>query len=489
MEASDDHEDHKNQDTELQNTTDTKPDNNEQEASDASSGVVMPAVHGKHIKKSKKKLILAVSAVVVLALGVGAYFFMNKESTPVAETSTQTTPKLGVAVTLIDGTAKFSTDGQTWNGLTTETSLVEGDWVSTDAASRVILTLDDGSVIRLDESSSLSLTDLSADNVVVTNESGDVYTRVVTSERTFIVMVDEVGYTAQGTAYLTVNETTSKGVQVLQSSVKVVSSEETTVTEGKQFYKTHDNAELKDKVTDISVDGLKSSSFMVWNLEQDKQSEAFKDKLGYLAKIEEAPAPAPTPAPATASIKLSGSTVENGVKLNWSVSNIGSVEGFKVVRSKKTTSPTYGKDEANYASGSSARTLTWKDGSGITYHYRVCGYVNKTCTVYSNSVTLASPYLPPTPVTDGTMTLDITGTVASWTFTGVAPHGYKLVVGNNGSTPSYFDNILKKGASSSPLDFNGSGLSAGTYSVRVCAYTNDSNGCSNYSDTETLVIP
>jgi hypothetical protein len=482
------------------------PENNEHtddtEHLEINDAKVINDFHSHHKENRKKgpsslngllnKRSAGILCLILLAVAGGVMLMQFKKDPPAPATQAESRVVLGVVVSLIDGTAKYSKDGQSWDKLTTETAVAEGDWLSADAASRVILTLDDGSIVRLDESSTISLSNLSADNVVVSNESGDVYVRVVTSDRSFIVAVDETNYSAQGTAYLTINETTQKGVQVLQSTVKV-ENVETAITEGKQFYKEHANIELKDKVTDISVDELKSSSFMVWNLEQDKQSEEFKDKLGYLTKIEETPEPEPEPAPASASIKLTGKVAaEKGVTLNWTVNNIGSVEGFKIVRSKKTTTPTYGKDEASFASGSSTRTYTWKDGSGVTYNYRVCAYKGKTCTVYSNSISLTSPYLPPTPVTDGTMTLDITDMVANWTFTGTAPHGYKLVVGNDGSTPTISDHIKKIGVSSSPYDFASSGLTTGNYSVRVCAYTAsyDINyGCSNYSDTKTLVIP
>lgn len=452
---------------------------------------VLPAAEGQSLpNKGKKPLMIAGIVLLFLAIGGAAYFAMNRdEPAPVTQTPVQTSVKLGVAVTLVDGTAQYSKDGEAWTTLDTGYEPAEGDWIKTDAGARTVLLLDDGTAIRLDETTTVRLTSLDAQDVRVDNLAGEVYSRVVASDRSYQVHVDDTDYQALGTAYKTINTTTEKGVQVYHSTVAVKGTQ-TEVTEGKQFYKSHSNAALTQGVTDVSVDEMKSDGFMVWNLEQDKQNNAFKDKLGYLTKIEEQPVPAPAPAPASASIKLTGKAAEKGVALSWSVSNIGSVEGFKVVRSKKTTTPTFGKDEANYASGASTRSLTWKDGSGITYHYRVCGYVNKTCTVYSNSVTVASPYLPPAAVTDGTMTLSIAGTTASWTFTGTAPHGYKIVVGSNGSTPTLSDHIKKYGASKSPQEL--AGLSSGTYSVRVCAYTADfniSNGCSNYSNTETLVIP
>jgi hypothetical protein len=440
------------------------------------------------LKRFSNKQVIMVAALVLFVVGGGIALFLQNDNTAEApEVSTEQRSLMGVAVTLLDGTAKYSNDGTTWADLTTSSQISEGDWIVTNPASRAIITLDDGSIVRLDESSSVQLTNLSTQNIVITNESGDVYTRVVESDRKFVVAVDDVEYTALGTAFKTVNEIEQKGVQVYQSSVSATENE-TKVEEGKQYYQAHSKTELKDTVTDVVVDEIKSDSFILWNLEQDKQSD-FKDKLGYLSKIEEVPAePAPTPAPASASISVSASTNDKGVVLKWTVSNIGSVEGFKIVRSKKTTTPTFGKDESNYASGASSRTLTWKDGSGISYTYRVCAYANKTCSVYSNAVTIKSPYIAPEPVVNGDMTLTLTGNVASWTFTGTAPHGYKVLVSSSaGQTYLTADKKLYSG---SPLEITD--LSSGTYYVRVCAYTADTSidgGCSNYSEDKTLVIP
>jgi len=460
------------------------------EKHDDSSVATGPATFGQGHKPgrlSKRNLLIGASAAFVLLFGSLGYVNFIKSDSPKEQTSQNQRASLGMVVSVIDGTAKYSSDSVNWSTLSTDTNLKQGDLVQTDAGSRIILTLDDGSIIRLNESSIVRLDSLFADEVRIANISGEVYSRVVTSERSFTVMVEDAEYSALGTAYSTVNKATDKGVQVLQSSVSLKGTD-TKVDEGKQFYKTHQNAELKDKVTDISVDELKSSAFMIWNLEQDKQSQEFKDKLGYLAKIEEQTTPALAPAPAGASIKLSGKQSDKGVTLNWTVSSLGSVEGFKVVRSKKTTTPTYGKDESSFASGSSTRSFLWKDGSGVTYNYRVCAYSGGTCSVYSNSISLTSPYTPPEPVVSGTVNLTLTDNVASWTFTGTAPHGFKIVVGTSPG-PTYPSNSYKF-AGSSPATIEG--LDAGTYYVRVCKYTASSSidgGCTDYSNEETLIVP
>lgn len=440
---------------------------------------------------SRKKKLVTASLILVLLLGgsAGWRLFGDTESeAPLANTNV----RLGIAVSVVDGTAKFSKDGSTWTTLSTDTQLVEGDIVATESASRVILALDDGSAVRLDELTTVELSSLVTDDIRIENQSGSVYSRVVPSDRKYTVEVENVDYTALGTAFNTINKPSDKGVVVVQSSVAVENSDQK-VDEGKQFYKVHTNTDWVDKVTDVSVDEVKSSSFMVWNMEKDEQHDQFKDKLGYWTKVkeantEEAEEPAP---PAGASIKLAAKNTDKGTVLSWSLSGVSAPDGFKVVRSKKSSNPVYGKDEANYV-GSKERSYTWKSDYTAVFHYRVCIYTGKTCSLYSNSVQIESQAILPEKPISGTVTLAINSATASWTYTGTAPHGFKVNVSAS-PNPTYGGEATKSYYTDSPYSFNMSELQtklgAGPYYVRVCKYTASSkveNGCMDYSNQLTL---
>ena len=483
MEKETENEQQKSEKIEVKVKTDEEKVENDQPVATGPAKVGRGGILTRLLAMFNRKRLLAAAVILVLLLGVGGYFmFMGEDKSADNAPLQDQRASLGLVVSLIDGTAKYSHDGVDWHSLTTETNLAQGDSVQTDVGSRVILTFDDGSIVRLNESSTAQLTSLYADEVRVDNISGEVYSRVVASERSFTVSVDDADYTALGTAYSTVNSDTNKGVLVLQSSVSVKDTE-TKVDEGKQFFKDHANAELKDKVTDISVDDLKSSSFMVWNLDQDKKTNEFKDKLGFLTKIEEQ-APAPAPVPAGASVKLSGSAVAKGLKFTWTVSNIGSShDGFKLVRSKTSTTPTYGKDDATFVSGAGTRSYTWEDTFGKTYHYRICVYTDGSCNTYSNTVTLTSPYVPPEPPT-GTVSLSLSGNSASWTQTGTAPYGYRLYISPTpGAEPT--TKIYKGDGAQHTVDT--SGLASGSYRLLLCKTTYD--GACPISDEETLIVP
>jgi hypothetical protein len=262
-----------------------------------------------------------------------------------------------------------------------------------------------------------------------------------------------------------------------------------TVAEGKRFFKENAAADLKEKVTDIPLDQLSKDAFLQWNLEHDKKSSEFKDKLGYLEKMAAAPAPAPAPAPAgaTTGITLSGSASSTGVNLSWKVTGVSVTNGFKVLASKEST-PTYGgkTTESAYVKDSASRSYAYKNTSGKTYYFRVCVYTGDSCTNNSNIIKVTTPYVAPTPPS-GTLSLAQNGGTDSFTITlnGSAPYGLKLVWAPSGeptypgSSAKYFD-----GASTSNAVTD---ADSGTYNFRVCMYYEGS--CVNYSNQITATIP
>jgi hypothetical protein len=451
----------------------------------------------KFAKLQKKKVVVGMAVgFVLLAFGAVGYIVTGRNDETqqtTVNTSTQPTKTLlGAAVSLVDGRAQKSTDGQVWTDLAAQAELFEGDIVRTEPSSRLILTLDDGSVVRLNDSTTVKLTSLAADDVKIENTVGEVYSRVVASERTFQVEIEGTSYTALGTAFKTINKAEDKGVQVYHSAV-AVEGVETKVSEGKQFYKKHSNQSLANTLSDVSVDEMKSNAFVLWNYEQDSQTSEFKDKLGHLTKItEQKPVTEPAPAGNGVGIKLTASKTEKGVVLKWTLSGVSAPDGFKIVRSSKSATPTYGKDEANFI-GADARSFTWTKGDGGLYTYRVCAFRpnESTCNNYSNAVKIESPEIMPEKPVSGAVTLTNSGLVFSWTAAGSAPHGFKFLVAQSPNPVYGGSNVLQKYTGDLSIDITDKNLTAGTYHARVCKYTNSSfeNGCMDYSNNVTFTIP
>lgn len=448
--------------------------------------VVPPVIPAKKAKSNKLVVIL----LVVLALvGAGvAWMLLSKKDVAVNSTDTtqqEQVARLGVAVTLIDGTAEFTKDNSKWSPLTTKTNLVEGDYVRAKESSRVVLTLDDGSAVRIGASSSLALESLEADNVVIQSEGGELYSRVVASAtRSYTVSVDGSSYKAMGTAFRTIDTDLKSGVEVFHSGVEVDS--DMTVTEGSAFYKEIADATKKGVVSALDINALKGDEFIKWCAEQDKKQTDLADKLGVLIDIDkpaEAPAPAPAPAPGKpVGITLSGSQDSYSANFSWSVNGVDTSNGYKLLRSKSNSKPTYSDKVAYISSEDTSYSLFVGDGE--TYYYRLCTYDDGACATYSDSVQVSTAKKEKPAIIAGAVTLSITDTTASWTFAGTAPNGFKLVMSTSPSPkyPGDYKKYVDGTSTSLPSD-----LDAGTYYVSVCKYTGD--GCQDYSDDVVYIKP
>ena len=370
-----------------------------------------------------------------------------------------------------------------------------------------MLTFDDGSALRLDAETTVTLGSLAADNVRIAQSAGTAYSRLVKSDRSYTVTAGGTAYTALGTAFATTSGATDKGVQVYESSVKVDGLADT-VAEGKQYYKQHHDAKVAGKVTSIDLGVLEKDSFAVWNLSEDEKNSLFKDKLGVFKQLKDKQAKDKQQREAakkksderpksTTGLSLSVRAVSGGAELTWTVTGVSAPHGFKLVRSSSSAAPTFGKDEALYIDDASARKATWKSSKDGTYWYRICVYQKEAgCDNYSNAVqakvtgsTPKEDTKPAIKVTRGTLTLhsvDSSGK-AHWSFTGKAPYGYKLLVSKS-PNPTYPDSsatYISDG--SATRGYIPAVKKSGLYYVRVCVYTNgtESEQCVNYSNQVT----
>ena len=448
-----------------------------------------PAGSGGRFEKFKKKPVILLAILLLLAVLAAAYFLIFA-----GKSSSDTPPeisRIGVAPTVVDGeVAHLSGSGE--RTLTVNSILSEGDSVRTADDGRVVLTFDDGSALRLDASTEVRLVSLAANDVRVEHLEGAAYSRVVASGRSYSVDVDGTAFMAEGTAYTTHNTATTKGVQVVQSSVKVAGADES-VEEGKQYFKAHQNSELIDKQTDINLEEFKNNSFVLWNMEQDEKSDLFKDKLGLFNKIKETSGGQSAEEDVNQSgsgIKLVAKNDNKGTVLSWSVSGLDASGGFMIVRSKKSSAPVYGQDESIKVDHKT-RSYTWKSDKEGVFWYRVCAYKDKkTCVSYSNAVEMKAVYVAPEPVVSGSVTLTgpaEDGRTISWAgFGGTAPHGFKVLI-STGVNPTYPSHAvdLVSGTSYTVKDKY---LQSGVNYVRVCKYTagSQTEKCVDYSNSVTL---
>lgn len=384
--------------------------------------------HKKPMFKSKKRALLVVALASVLVVSGGALALALLYQTPVPEAQAAVAPapapiaKLGLAVTVADGTVTYKRAANSeWQPLTTDTQIGEGAQIKTASESRAVLAFDDGSALRLDADSTVQIVSLATNDIEITQIAGMAYSRVVPSERNYTVTVDGVGYKALGTAFSTIKTSTETGVRVFQSQVRVAGVTDS-VAEGKQFFKNSSNVALKGKVTDIDVDTMANDSFVKWNIEQDEKAATFKDKLGLLVKVKE---------------RLVQKDKDAEAEKQRQAAELA--EKAKQAAEQKQLESTVNKD---------------KDKATAK-------------------------------ITPGTLKLTVNAQgKATWSFSGVAPYGYKLVASKSPnptfpvSTATYYGDSA---ATTGEVPANDGG---GSYYVRVCVYTNGTEEvpCTNYSN-------
>lgn len=185
------------------------------------------------------------------------------------------------------------------------------------------------------------------------------------------------------------------------------------------------------------------------------------------------------------SIVLTGAWNKTKANLNWSLKNMTSSQGFKVVIASHEN-PVYPGDEYHYLTGSGARSDYWSSLKPGTYYFRVCEYLGGKCGVYSNNVKLI---VPETTVTSsGSITL--TGSVdedgaadLNWSLKDMTSSmGFKVVVSDQ-ENPVYPGNEYHYFSDSSVRSDSWGNLS-GTKYFRVCEYLGGK--CGVYSNNLEL---
>lgn len=98
----------------------------------------------------------------------------------------------------------------------------------------------------------------------------------------------------------------------------------------------------------------------------------------------------PTTTNANGSIRLEGYFGNSKVSLKWTLSNMTSAQGFKVVYSDKEN-PVYPGNEYHYLTEPTVRSDFWESLPAGVYYFRVCEYLGGKCGIYSNNLRIEIP--------------------------------------------------------------------------------------------------
>ena len=455
--------------------------------------------------KSKSLVSLIIQIVVLIALIVLAIYFISgsdwgknssdETNTNQDNTNSEKVVNYGASLSFVEGDVKYQGNDDEWREATSEIDLLEGYSLKTTVG-KAIIALDDGSALRLNNNSQITLTSLDPKKIIIANEGGEVYSRVVIASRIFEVSVGDIAYQAVGTAYTTINTKNLKGVEVFENNVKVLEKdiEKDTVTEGKKLYQ--DKTDKEDLTEED-----KSDEFTQWNKEKDQAKNEYKDKLGVLDQEENKEENKNTNqnqeenkeenkeqnqeqnkntntniAPVvTSKILFSAKAIEGGISFGWDPQNVDTSSGFKIVKSKEAN-PVYPGNSYKFVSSAGQRVEFWNIQDGETYHFRICQYLGGSCGVYSNDVVVTAPSKETKQEESSVNSISLTkgqGGLVSWTVDGTSKSGFK-VVWSKIATPTYPTRETDKYAYLSTPSASSHAVTAfdgpGDYFVRVCEY-------------------
>jgi len=358
--------------------------------------------------------------------------------------------------------------------------LDEGDVIETGEDTRLVISFDEGSVLRIDAESRVTLSMLTSPLSSVTQDSGNVFYKVNKDDmHKFEVLAGEVIIESSGTAY-SVEKQEDVKVKVFESKVKILSEDaETEVSKDQEWN------EKSQEITDIDKKKLATSEFYQWSLKEENMVT---------------PTTTPNPKPVVTTkpqvsdsykIKAWAKKVPGGIEITWE-SSINSPKGYKVIKNL-TGSPVYPGDEFKYMNDANARSVKWELQDGKTWHFRVCQYLGGKCGEYSNEVIITADRISLDSSTSNVASITLNSVKKnestaslSWTVDGTAFKGYKIVWSTN-TEPTYPPRNGDWVVATTKESYEIGSLESGKiYYFRVCERLTGS--CGTYSNQTNLTF-
>lgn len=438
----------------------------------------------QNIKQTLKKHSILVTLLVfsLILLGISISFNIYRDQNKYNEVelnkSAVEITKLGAVASFIEGPVEYKKANGGWFKVEPSQDLYEGYSIRTLQDAKAILILDDGSALRLNSDSMVTLVSLDPSNLIIRNDGGEIYSRVAESDRTFKVMSASTTYTALGTAFSTINTEDVLGVNVYESKVRVDDpvkiKEEVVVEEGKKYMVETIDPSEKQVLSDLKDEDLQTE-FVEWNAMEDSKNLEYKNKLGVL-----------------------------GTSLKTKLEILSPVDGFETNLNKVTivgvSNPTaqvfVNDSEVKVNEGKFEAEVALVNGTNEIKVRAV--YPGRTETVKALKV-IFSPLETKTPVkpkettTKAAITLvgesKSDGIYLSWTVANVSiTNGFKIVFSKTNANPTFGIDSAKYLSNNDSRNLLFPLTDGKEYNFRVCRYTAESK-CDNYSNSVKVKAP
>ncbi|MCA9382880.1 FecR domain-containing protein [Candidatus Dojkabacteria bacterium] len=381
------------------------------------------------------------------------------------------------SITYTEGDVEYNPGGAGWQEAEIDMQLEEGDSLRVLDNGRASVELADGSFVRLNNNSEVTMVTLQDEEIKIANGEGEVYARVVESdERTFDISIEDHNVTSVGTAFRTVNFSGIKGVEVFESKVKASPAESENsllVPQGNKYYFVNgEQVDLERVLVEIINEELADDDFIIWNKKQDEDIPEFADKLGILEDLQAPDLEILTPA-------------NNTKTTNETITVRGTTEEDARIFINEA--------EVDNNGGNFEYEVELDEGDNDILVEAIDSFGNKTTQLIQVTRELpATPTPPPVQPSIGvSATVVGNGIKFNWTITGSVDtsQGFKILKGTQGNTSLNWDNKIDSYYVSSGNARNATwNLSSGnTYSFRVCTYTG--SGCGTLSNVITVTEP
>ncbi|MFA5052095.1 MAG: FecR domain-containing protein [Patescibacteria group bacterium] len=233
-----------------------------------------------------KKNVLLMFTVAIVIFGGGFFLYNSLVDSPSGsdEKKTDITQEdvVALAATLAyqQGDVQVKVNDSDWQAVETDTVFHVGDSIKTGTDSKAIIELENGDVVRLGYDTEIFLTSMNQDAVTVTQIAGASYNRVAKNQdRVYEVKTGTASVEALGTAFDVLMGPSAIDVNVVESTVKVVTTQnEQAVTEGESA--TLDASGENVEVKNMDKNKL-TNEWYTWNKEEDSKKT---EQLGVLSE-------------------------------------------------------------------------------------------------------------------------------------------------------------------------------------------------------------
>lgn len=459
--------------------------------------------------------------ILIIFLGIiiifGIYYIINQNSNQVTNDfvfveSLEKSDEHKGQLEYREGEVEIKRGDKGWVQLSKGNILNSGNEIRTLNESRAIVTFEDGSVLRLDENTSIKIQS-TENKIEIVLSKGSIFNKVSKSEtRKYSVQSGEYKIIALGTEFSVEKESESEvKVLVVESEVEIQNKDGSVLEKVETGKKVEINKKEINKK--IITKEEKEEKFIAWNIEKNKKvdEELLKNKT----ILKENKLTSKTSAVdkkekkqqdifqndfverekkevekkinvdiLDPKIAIWGEKTTQGVKINWSVKDVDVSKGFKLVKSINKN-PVYPGNDYKYFSNSSKGSYEWEINTGKGYYFRVCQYLGGKCGVYSKNLWLQTPqkndYKEDNYKSDNveSISLSVESTSneninLSWKVSGDSPKGFKISYSKNKNPtyPTRSGDIYKylSNANQRSYKLQGNFETGETYYFRVCEY-------------------